>query len=275
MPTPSWSLSSLLLLQFLVSLLLSAGGFFRIYYFVSLGYAFSIAALGLLTPFLLRASLDVATVLQSALLVLYGFRLGSFLIHRERSPVYQKELEEVRKRGLHIHGAVKWAIWISVAVLYVAMYSPATITMFFRREHPESVLFSVYAGLAVMVLGLFLETLADQQKSAYKRTQPKRFCDTGLYRYMRCPNYFGEVLFWTGTWISGLSAYTHVFHHLLAGAGYVCIVLVMLGSTRRLEFKQDERYGTDSEYQEYVRRVPILFPFLPVFSFRNLRVYLG
>ena len=57
--------------------------------------------------------------------------------------------------------------------------------------------------------------------------------------------------------------------------GYVCIFLIMLGSTRRLEMKQDERYGTNSEYQTYTRTVPVLFPLLPIYSLRNLKVYLG
>jgi hypothetical protein len=49
----------------------------------------------------------------------------------------------------------------------------------------------------------------------------------------------------------------------------------MLGSTKRLEAQQDERYGDRLEYQTYVQTVPILIPFIPVYSFRTMRVYLG
>ncbi len=49
----------------------------------------------------------------------------------------------------------------------------------------------------------------------------------------------------------------------------------MLGSARRLEIKQAERYASDPAYLDYVRRVPILFPLLPLYSLRTLRVYLG
>ena len=41
------------------------------------------------------------------------------------------------------------------------------------------------------------------------------------------------------------------------------------------EIKQAERYQGDPAYQEYVRRVPILFPLLPLYSLRRLRIYLG
>ena len=49
----------------------------------------------------------------------------------------------------------------------------------------------------------------------------------------------------------------------------------MLGSTKRLESQQNERYGNQPEYQAYVRTVPILVPVFPVYTFENLRVYLG
>ena len=48
----------------------------------------------------------------------------------------------------------------------------------------------------------------------------------------------------------------------------------MIGSTKRLEKSQGERYGALSEYQEYIRRVPVLFPFVPVYTLQNVRVYL-
>ena len=57
--------------------------------------------------------------------------------------------------------------------------------------------------------------------------------------------------------------------------GLVCIELIMLGSARRLELKQVERYGTDAAYQAYAARVPVLLPLVPLYSLRRLRVYLG
>jgi hypothetical protein len=49
----------------------------------------------------------------------------------------------------------------------------------------------------------------------------------------------------------------------------------MLGSSRRLELKQNERYGADNAYQAYARTTPILFPLVPLYSLRNLKVFLG
>ena len=46
-----------------------------------------------------------------------------------------------------------------------------------------------YVGIAVMILGMGLEALADQQKSKAKQKNPHRFVDTGLYKLVCCPNY--------------------------------------------------------------------------------------
>ena len=83
------------------------------------------------------------------------------------------------------------------------------------------------------------------------------------------------MLFWLGTWISGLGAYHAPMDWLLSGAGLVCIELIMLGAARRLEIKQAERYADVPDYRDYVARVPVLLPLVPIYSLRRLRVYLG
>lgn len=57
-------------------------------------------------------------------------------------------------------------------------------------------------------------------------------------------------------------------------AGLICIVLIMMGSTKRLEHSQDSRYGDQPEYRAYIQSVPVLFPFVPVYSLKNVRVFL-
>jgi hypothetical protein len=40
----------------------------------------------------------------------------------------------------------------------------------------------------------------------------------------------------------------------------------MFSGARRLELRQNEVYGTDPEYQAYVKKTPILISFLPIYS---------
>ena len=52
----------------------------------------------------------------------------------------------------------------------------------------------------------------------------------------------------------------------MAAIGYIGIVYVMFSGARRLELRQSEVYGNDSEFQEYAKRTPILIPFLPIYG---------
>ncbi len=262
-----------LALSLALCLALSALGFKRVVYFVSLSYAASIAAQAIVLPLLHRDTLRGWALVQSALLLLYGLRLGVFLALREQTASFQQEQEENAARGAKLRGPMRAAIWIGVSVLYVLMFLPALLTM--SAQAAGQTLRSTPVGVALMVAGLGVEACADWQKSRFKKKNPSHFCDVGLYRVVRFPNYFGEMVFWFGVWISAISAYQSLLAWVLGGLGFMCIELVMLGSSRRLELKQTTRYGADATYQAYAGQTPILFPLLPIYSLRNLKVFLG
>jgi steroid 5-alpha reductase family enzyme len=153
------------------------------------------------------------------------------------------------------------------------MFLPALFTM--SAQAADQALPWTPVGLVLMVAGLGFEACADWQKSRFKKQNPSHFCDVGVYRVVRFPNYFGEMVFWFGVWISAISAYQSLLAWVFGGLGFMCIELVMLDSSRRLELKQTGRYSADATYQAYARQTPILFPFLPLYSLRNLKLFLG
>jgi steroid 5-alpha reductase family enzyme len=40
----------------------------------------------------------------------------------------------------------------------------------------------------------------------------------------------------------------------------------MFSGARRLEVRQAKTYGNDPQFQEYIRKTPILLPFIPLYS---------
>jgi protein-S-isoprenylcysteine O-methyltransferase Ste14 len=141
------------------------------------------------------------------------------------------------------------------------------------RRHDEvtklistSLTASLVGGIAVMLFGIVFESAADIQKNAAKKINPKRFVDTGLYRIVRCPNYLGEMIFWTGVLLSGIGSLTGAGQWIMALIGYIGIIFVMFSGARRLEIRQNKNYGKDPAYQKYVKTVPILVPFIPLYS---------
>ena len=166
------------------------------------------------------------------------------------------------KDGKTVPLGVKIAIWITCALLYLTQVLP----VFYRMSNLASDSVMAWVGIGVMALGLTLETVADIQKNVAKKKNPRRFVDTGLYRIVRCPNYLGEMIFWTGVLLSGIGTLTGVGQWLLAIIGYLGIIYVMFSGARRLEIRQNKNYGNDPEYQAYVKKVPILLPLVPLYS---------
>ena len=258
---PVFPIAFLILLG--VALVVSSMGFKNYVWFISLGYGFSIAAEGGVMLIFYHNQLTLSTILLSSLLIAYGLRLSGYLAIREaKSASYKKHMTSEIKDGKIVPFGVKCAIWVTCAALYLTQVLPVLYR--FSNGAPNSVM--AYVGVGVMAFGLILETAADLQKNVAKRKNPRRFVDTGLYRIVRCPNYLGEMIFWTGVFLSGIGALSGVWQWVLASIGYIGIIFVMFSGARRLELRQNKNYGNDPEYQAYVKSVPILLPFIPLYS---------
>jgi steroid 5-alpha reductase family enzyme len=152
-------------------------------------------------------------------------------------------------------------IWIIVAALYVAQVSP----MLYRYVNGAKDVVVPVIGFAISIFGLVLESVADKQKSEQKKENPNFVATKKLYSIVRCPNYLGEIIFWTGVFISGVTAYQTAGQWIIAIVAYVCIVYIMFNGAQRLEKRQMERYGSDPAYNEYADKTPIILPLVPLY----------
>ena len=71
---------------------------------------------------------------------------------------------------------------------------------------------------------------------------------------------------WTGSFIICFGACCTVGQWVIAALGYVGIVYVMFSGARRLELRQTETYGSDPEFQKYIKKTPLILPFVPIYS---------
>ena len=262
-----WDLLGILLIVCAVA---CAVGFYKFVYFLSIGYGFAVAAGGIATliMYFVNPSATPLWIMlaECVLFVCYGVRLSGFLLVRElKSLTFRKT--DVAKDTLNKNSEKKMpvfvlaTIWVSVAILYTAQVSP----MLFRYTNASVDAIVPVIGFAVSVFGLVLESIADNQKSAQKKERPDMVATKGLYRICRCPNYFGEILFWTGVFISGLTTYAGAGQWITAVLAYICIVFIMFNGAQRLEKRQMARYGDNAEYTAYADKTPIIIPLLPVY----------
>lgn len=249
-----------------LSFAVSAVGWLYFIYFFSIGYGLTITVLAAATAVIFHNTLTLPTAILCAVLFVYGLRLALYLLHRERKSATYKQIlyqpENTTKKPLF----VMFAIWTMCALLYVGQMSPATFYLYNLANGAPINEVWAWVGAIVATIGVIIEMVADAQKSAAKKVNARRFVDTGLYRIVRCPNYFGEILMWTGSFLICFGACCTFWQWVIAIVGYIGIVYVMFSGARRLELRQIETYGDNPEFQAYIKKTPLILPFVPICS---------
>ncbi len=248
----------------IVSAVLCCMGFYKFVWFMSVGYGLSTAGIGATLAILsiVRGEASVLSLIQCGIMVIYGFRLGGFLLIRElKNEAYRKKLAEAGGEA-KMPIFVMAFMWIFCAVLYLLQSSAAIYRLGNEATNGNDVCFII--GIVISALGVLLEALSDKQKSAQKKTNPNMPAMEGLFKMCRCPNYFGEILFWTGMFVSGIQIYQGT-QWILAILGYILIVGIMLSGAKRLETRHIKHYGGKPEYEAYANKTPLIFPLIPLY----------
>ena len=262
-PTQMWILLA-------VSAVLTLVGFYRFVWFMSVGYGLAVCGIGVAIMIMFAGKLTTPTLVMCVLMIIYGLRLSGYLLYRElKSKSYQNSLKKAVNESV---GEKKIPIFVSVAVwIYVSFeYIFQTAAVTYRAYNGDKGgLFAVLGGI-IMLAGIIIEALADKQKSDAKAKNPNRFVDDGLYSIVRCPNYFGEILFWTGVFISGFGA-VKFGQFIITLIGYLLTLYVMFSGAKRLEVRQNKNYGNDPEYQAYYKKTPAIIPGVPLYSLASYK----
>ena len=202
-----------ILIILLAVLIVCLIGFKKYVWFISLGYGFSITIIGIMNLILFRCNMNIALIISSIILICYGLRLGGFLALRElKSTSYNKKMKNEISDGKNMPFFVKIMLWISCALLYILMTSP----IIYRFVNNDSIDICFIIGMIITVLGILLEAISDLQKSNAKKKNPNRFCNNGLFKIVRCPNYLGELIIWLGVFISGFTTLNSIGQWIIA-----------------------------------------------------------
>lgn len=148
------------------------------------------------------------------------------------------------------------------AILFVVGL-PVWLGVSSRSDSQPSLVWSDALGVLIWLTGLGFETVADAQMAAFRRAKAQekvggsRVMRTGLWRYSRHPNYFGEALLWWGVFVVCLSATVPFWTGV--GPALMTFLLVKVSGVPMLE----KKYAQDPEYQEYQRTTPVFVPWFP------------
>ena len=87
--------------------------------------------------------------------------------------------------------------------------------------------------------------------------------DTGLWRYSRHPNYFGELLVWWGVFVFVAGDLSGARWITILGPIAITFLLLRVTGIPTLEASAARKWGDNADYQAYVRRTSRLVPWPP------------
>jgi steroid 5-alpha reductase family enzyme len=187
---------------------------------------------------------------------LWAARLGWHLFRRNRregeDPRYARWREE--------HGQAFWWVslfkvfWLQAGILWVVAW-PLLVSV--TASEPTG--WVALGGAAVFLSGFLTEAVADAQLRAFRADPANQgeVLDTGLWRYSRHPNYFGNAVLWWGLWLLAVDAggWWTVFSPVV-----MTFLLLKVSGVSLLEEDIEERRPA---YAEYVRRTSAFVPMPP------------
>ena len=215
----------------------------------------------LLAAYALSDARGVIPGLIVALVLIWACRMSVYLVRRNwghgEDPRYTR-LRQWVPPGWRFHWLSLRQVFLLQGIVIWILTSPQQIAIATGGDASFGALAA--AGLGLWCLGFFFETVGDHQLSRFRADPDRRgqVLDTGLWRYTRHPNYFGELCQWWGLYLIALEA-PWAWCGFAGPLVYSWLVINVTGQ-RTLDKKMARE---KPEYASYMRATSGLIPWPP------------
>lgn len=222
--------------------------------FTDITYSSAIGLLAII-QFWNTAPASVFSWLMLAAILAWAIRLGSYLFSRIRRIKIDHRFDRIRNSPLRfgifwlIQGVTIWIILLPSLGIF--------------RGTSAQISGLEMVSIALAVCGLLIESIADRQKYRHKNRFPERFMATGLWKYSRHPNYFGELLFWWALSVPGLTIFSGLEFLYYLGPLFLTLLLLFGTGIPPMERAWQKKWGDEPDFQSYVARTSALLPLPP------------
>lgn len=199
-----------------------------------------------------------AQIITTIMVTVWGLRLAYHIGLRNLSKPEDARYQAMRKkwRGpTWLNALLK--VFLLQGILLFIVSIPIVATASSKTVFNSDLWLTV--GFAIWLTGFITEAVADFQLKKFitNKSNKGKIMQSGLWKYSRHPNYFGEVVLWWGVWVVSMSI-NPVWWSVL-GPLTISILILFVSGVPLLE----KRYANNSEYQKYKKRTSGFVP-LPV-----------
>jgi steroid 5-alpha reductase family enzyme len=202
-----------------------------------------------------------------ALVTLWGLRLSLHLYIRWRAHGEDPRYKRIMSSSMEKNG---WS-WARTALLMVFLLQlpllfitclPAQIGIWASSGDPAPFGTLAIIGAVIALVGIIFETVGDAQLNAFRANPDNKgkVLDTGLWRYTRHPNYFGDACAWWGIWLVAAESGHWAAYASVVGPIFLTFTLTRWSGAALLEKGMKK---TRPEYASYVARTSGFVPWPP------------
>lgn len=209
----------------------------------------------ILFAFLASPEKDARSLILTAMVVLWAARLGAFLFQRIHKAGKDSRFDDIKQSFSRFLAA--WTL----QGLWITFTMAAALAAVTSSQREPLGPFALVGGM-VWLLGISLEAIADHQKKQFKANPDNegKFIDQGLWSRSRHPNYFGEIVLWTGVAIISIPVLQDWQYLALSSPALVALLLMRVSGVPMLEKRSDEKWGGQPDYERYKEQTPVLIP---------------
>lgn len=201
-------------------------------------------------------------ILLLGLCTLWGLRLGVYMLWRWRDHGpdrrYIRMMEKAQaQRGWGFARASLLLVFATQAPLLFIVALPVQLG---QVDAGPAIGIVGWAGVALALFGIVFETLGDAQLTRFRRDPANagKVMQSGLWRYTRHPNYFGDACVWWGLYLLAAETATGVW--ALPGPLLLTWTLLKWSGAPTVEGRL---HKTRPGYADYVRRTSGFIPLPP------------
>lgn len=206
-----------------------------------------------------QPSSNLRGLIVCTLVSVWGLRLSLYLLVRNRASGEDARYRRWREQ----HGrSWWWRSYLQVFLLQGLLMWLISLPLLAAQlaSNPAALGFPDYLGMVLWLVGFGFEAIGDWQLARFRADAANqgKVLQSGLWRYTRHPNYFGEAVLWWGYGLLGASSALGpwpLFSPLL-----MTFLLLRVSGVRLLE----KSLSTEkAEYREYQQTTSAFFPWFP------------
>ncbi len=225
--------------------------------FTDLAYGISFVIIALYFLFTNNTYFPTQIAIAAAVTI-WSLRLATYLFIRILKIKKDSRFDERRENLLEFA-----KFWLLQAISTWVIMLPTIVILSSNKSN--LVAQTLITGALIWAFGFTIETIADWQKFRFKNKPENKnqWIQSGLWKYSRHPNYFGEILCWWGIFIMALPYLQGIELLTVVSPLYITILLLFISGIPPLEKKHDEKYGGREDYQQYKEKTSVLIPLPP------------